>query len=85
MTRSKEQRRIDNGIQYGDVVDLKWALKYCQLRINTAKLKQHEKTWKNQLNDVQKALEEAEKKWTKSGLRRKCLRTCAYTIQALNC
>ncbi len=56
MTRFKELRRIQKAIQNKDIKELQWARSYCRMRLKIVALKQHEKTWKKRLEDVQAAL-----------------------------
>ncbi len=49
MTRFKEQRRIDNAIQYLNLGELNWAIEYCKTRLNYSSLKSHRSRWEKQV------------------------------------
>ncbi len=58
MTRFKELQRIENAIKNRDVRELEWAVKYCEMRIPSATMKQNVKHWTNLLKKVQVILDE---------------------------
>ncbi len=50
MTRFKELERIEAALEHRDARELRWALEYCKMRLDLAKLhgslrKQHTKHW----------------------------------------
>jgi hypothetical protein len=58
MTRFKERQRIENAIKNRDVRELEWAVKYCEMRIPIATMKQHVKHWTKILEKVKTILDE---------------------------
>jgi predicted GIY-YIG superfamily endonuclease len=58
MTRFKELQRIENAIKYRGVLELEWAVKYCELRIPIATREKHVKHWTKLLKKVQMILDE---------------------------
>ncbi|HET6421038.1 MAG TPA: hypothetical protein VFG19_12810 [Geobacteraceae bacterium] len=58
MTRFKELQRIENAVKNRDVRELEWAVKYCDMRIPIATLKQHVKHWTKLQKKIQMLLDE---------------------------
>lgn len=58
MTRFKELRRIERAIEERNKSELEWAQGYARMRVETASMKQHLKSWRKHLNDIEAALEE---------------------------
>ena len=56
MTRFKELKRIESAIEHKNQKELDWALWYCQERLSSAAMKQHQKHWSKiiaKINDTQ--------------------------------
>lgn len=56
MTKFKELRRIERAIENQDEPELRWALNYCDFRLQIATLKTHKKTWSKIRGNVEKSL-----------------------------
>ena len=57
MSRFKEQRRIDAAIAHKNTSELQWALEYCQMRLKTSGMKEHEKSWRKNIKRLEEAME----------------------------
>jgi hypothetical protein len=58
MTRFKELQRIENAIKNRDVSELKWSMKYCEMRIQIATMNHHVKHWSKLQRKVHTVLKE---------------------------
>jgi hypothetical protein len=52
MTRFKELRRIESAIEHENASELQWARDYCKSRLQFAKLKDHQKHWRNLIRRI---------------------------------
>jgi hypothetical protein len=57
MTRFKELRRIEAAIKHRNSPELQWAVAYCQMRLQIATRKDHQKHWHQLEAKVRQALE----------------------------
>jgi len=58
MTRFNELRRIQRAIEHKDKADLRWALKYCAMRLRLATRKHHTSHWRKIAKQVRAGLDE---------------------------
>jgi hypothetical protein len=58
MTRFKELRRIELAIEHKNLPELQWAMSYCQMRLQIAMRKDHEKYWRQIEKKLMRALGE---------------------------
>jgi hypothetical protein len=47
MTRFKERKRIDDALGSADLTELRWALAYCEMRLQIAARADHLKHWRD--------------------------------------
>ena len=59
MTKFKELRRIKAAITHGNIAELQWALRYCEMRVAVATMKEHAKFWTKRGAEVRAALDES--------------------------
>jgi hypothetical protein len=56
VTRFKELQRIRQALKNSDLSELKWASDYCRTRLQISARKDHAKTWRKLLSEVEEAL-----------------------------
>ena len=63
MTRFKELRRIEQAIEHGNEVELRWALDYCEMRRKAAKevhsMRKQVEYWTRMERKVRAAMEKS--------------------------
>ena len=60
MSRFKEKRRIDSAITHRNIEELECALSYCKMRLEHSTMKQHEKTWLQEIKKIETVISEEE-------------------------
>jgi hypothetical protein len=58
MTRFKELRRIELAIEHRNLAEIRWAMDYCKMRLQTATRKDHQKYWQRIENELKNARHE---------------------------
>jgi hypothetical protein len=56
VTRFKELRRIEAAIEYRHIVELRWALDYCEMRLRIARLQTHRSHWRKLAQQIRATL-----------------------------